>query len=79
MSEKKILITGSQGFIGSNLLKILLPENKIVGINNKPDTKNKNYKSISKDIAKISLRDVPEHLDGIIHLAAITDVNYCNK
>ena len=79
MLKKKILITGSQGFIGSNLLRLLLPENRIIGINNKSDTKRKNYTPITKDIRKTSSRDIKGHIDGIIHLAAITDVDFCNK
>ena len=39
---KKILITGSTGFIGSNLLKDLYPENKIfIILRNKSKNKKK--------------------------------------
>lgn len=77
MIDKKILITGSQGFIGSHLLKVLLPQNKVIGINKTRDLKKRNYKPIIKDILK--LNDVKESFRAIIHLAAITDVEFCNK
>jgi len=79
MHRKKILITGSQGFIGSHLLEKFLPNNKIIGVNIKTHTKTKNYKSLRKDIVKLNSKDISEPLDGIIHLAAISDVDFCNN
>lgn len=80
MIEKKILVTGSQGFIGSHLLKELINmNNKIIGINIKLDKKTKNYLPLKKDILKIRTNEIPYNLDGIVHLAAITDVEFCNK
>jgi len=80
MEQKKtILVTGSNGFIGSHLLKILLKKYKIIGINDIQDTKTKNYFPLKKNIAKLSINEISEKLSGVIHLAAITDVNLCNK
>ncbi len=79
MGSKKILITGSQGFIGSHILRYLLPKNKIIGVNIMLDKKVQNYLPFKKDILKLSSSDVSGKLNAIIHLAAITDVNFCNK
>lgn len=79
MKSKKILITGSQGFIGSHLLRELLPENEIIGLNISKDFKTKNYKPRIKNIVKLKHDDVKESLDGIIHLAALTNVEFCNN
>ncbi|MDE2590239.1 MAG: GDP-mannose 4,6-dehydratase [Patescibacteria group bacterium] len=79
-SDKSIiLVTGSQGFIGSNLLESLLPYNQIIGINKILDKKRANYIPIKKDILKLNPSEVSGSLFGVIHLAAITDVEYCNN
>ena len=72
---EKILITGSTGFIGTNLIKKLKINFKIIGISNKNKMKNNHIK---KDITKLSTKDIPRDISAIIHLAAITDVNYCD-
>jgi len=77
MKSNTILITGSQGFIGSHLLREFLPENEVIGLNIKKDFKTKNYKPRKKNIVK--LNDIKESLDGIIHLAALTDVKFCDN
>lgn len=79
MKNEKILITGSQGFIGTALTQNISIENSIIGINNKADQNKKNYKSIKKNIETMSINDIPDKIDGIIHLAAVTDVNFCDK
>jgi len=78
-NKKTILVTGSNGFIGSHLLKILLKKYKVIGINHTQDTKTKNYFPLRKDITKLSINEISEKLSGVIHLAAITDVDLCNK
>jgi GDP-4-dehydro-6-deoxy-D-mannose reductase len=72
---EKILITGSTGFIGTTLIKKLKLNFKIIGISNKKKIKNDHIK---KDITKISIKDIPRDIVTIIHLAAITDVSYCD-
>jgi len=73
---KKILITGSTGFIGSNLLKDLYPENKIfIILRNK--SKNKKKLKNYKNIKIISYREFDElnkklkklTIDIVIHCA----------
>lgn len=63
----KILITGSEGFIGSHLVPILKEnKNKIAGIDLKLD---------GRDIFDLESEDVIKWADVVIHLAAITSVN----
>jgi len=54
MINKKILVTGSRGFIGSHLLDELLPKNKIIGLNISSDKKNKKLFSNKKEYFKIN-------------------------
>ena len=77
--KKSILVTGSQGFIGSNLLNGLLPEYSIIGLNKVLDKKRKNYHPIKYDISKLSEKSNIGKFSSIIHFAAITDVKYCEK
>jgi len=55
----------------SNKLNILGISNKIVS--------NSEITQIKKDIKNISTKDIPKEISCIIHLAALTDVNYCNN
>lgn len=79
MKNKNILITGAQGFIGSNLLVELLPKYNIIGTSLTSGKKFKNYNPLRKNILKLESRDISQKTHGIIHLAAITDVEFCNK
>lgn len=72
----KILITGSNGFIGKNLVDKLLPQNyKILGVDNEftsitsPKQKTK-YTLLHKHIADINNDDL-NNVDVLIHLAAV--------
>jgi len=71
MIGKQILVTGSQGFIGSHLLNQLLPKNKIIGVNITLDKKTQNYLPLKKDVQKITSKDISGTLSHIVHLAAI--------
>lgn len=75
---KKILVTGHTGFLGSHLVKQLSKKYKILGISNQTP-ENPLIKQIKKDIRKVKLNDIPNDISYIIHLAAITDVQYCQK
>lgn len=79
ISDRKILVTGSQGFIGSHLLTELITKNKIIGVNVTLDKRIKNYIPLKKDIIKLTTGNVLGKLYGIVHLAAITDIDFCNK
>ena len=75
---KNIVITGHNGFLGSNLLsKLILKKSKILGIS-KTIKKNDSIKQIKRNILDIKDSDIPKN-SCIIHLAAITDVVYCEK
>lgn len=73
-----ILITGSSGFIGSNLIDLLKSRNKIIGISNKNQKSEKNIIHKKIDLMKNDFKVNPK-ISGIVHLAALTDVAYCNN
>ena len=73
---KKILITGSSGFIGKNLVDNLLSEYEIVGLSKKGEKSKINR--ITKDINEITSKDF-KNIFCVIHLAAITDPKICEN
>ncbi len=75
---KQIIITGHNGFLGSNiLLKLVSEKYAITGIS-KTIKKNNSIKQIKRNILDIKDSDISKN-SSIIHLAAITDVAYCEK
>ena len=78
MLMKQIVITGHNGFLGSNLLLKLISEKyDITGIS-KTIKKNNLIKQIKRNILDIKESDIVKN-SCIIHLAAITNVAYCEK
>lgn len=75
---EKILVTGYSGFIGRKLIKKLAKKYKIVGVSNVKNSIPYVIK-IRKDIRKLSPNDLPKDISYIIHLAAISDVSYCQQ
>ena len=74
----KILITGHEGFVGSNLVSILDPKKyQITGLS-RILQKDANIVQIKKDILRINDSDAAKN-SIIIHLAAITDIKYCEQ
>jgi len=73
---KTIIISGHDGFIGS-ALTTKLKEFKIIGISNR-NKSTKNTISLKKNICNIKDGDITKSFQTLIHLAAISDVKYCN-
>ncbi len=85
IENKKILITGGAGFIGSNLIeKFILQNNKIVCIDNlstgkikniEPFQKNDNFKFVNGDISDFKTCDnVMKDIEIVFHQAALGSV-----
>lgn len=90
MQNKKILITGGLGFIGSTLTKKLLEENEIVVLDNlaRPNPfcekilpSHKNLTILNVDVAEEKIQDrIPdEDFDYIVHAAAIAGIYSVGK
>ena len=76
---KEILVTGSSGFIGNYLVPQLLNQNyKVFGISKRKQKSFKNFVSSSMDISKINNSKLQNNFSKIIHMAALSDVDYCN-
>src|SRR5690349_5481507 len=86
----KVLVTGGLGFIGSNLIRLILAERPDWGVvnldlvtyaanpANVADVESSRYKHVCGDIADRKLVDRlfrSEHLDAIVHCAAETHVD----
>lgn len=74
---EEILITGSTGFIGNHLIPELSKNHKIMGISKNKKKSYKNFVSRSMDITKSNF-SLQNHFGKIIHMAAVSDITYCN-
>jgi len=77
--KKKILITGSSGFIGSHLLPSLMKSYNVIGVSKFFVGNEPKYSKIKCDISSTKFSGISTKIDGVIHLAAITDVQFCEK
>ncbi|MEM7656567.1 MAG: NAD-dependent epimerase/dehydratase family protein [Bacteroidota bacterium] len=89
MDQKKVLVTGVAGFLGSNLLTKLLHEgHTVVGIDNlsrgrmvniQDHVENDAFSFLEKDIMhEETFADLAEDFDVIVHLAAFKIPRYGN-
>ena len=82
MNDKKILITGGLGFIGSYIADELIDENEVLIIDNKSTGKVENLQNINhenltlieKDLNDVDLDDILTDVDYVFHLAAMASV-----
>ncbi|EGG41246.1 nucleoside-diphosphate-sugar epimerase [Candidatus Nitrosarchaeum limnium SFB1] len=76
---REILVTGSSGFIGNYLVHQLLNQNyKVFGISKRKQKSFENFISHSVDISKVTNSKLRNNFSKIIHMAALSDVDYCN-
>ncbi len=74
----KILITGSEGFIGSHLVEDLIRKKfKVIGLSIRQSKVVDGITQMRGDIKKIS--SIPSDVACIVHLAALTDLDYCQR
>ncbi len=82
MNDKKILITGGLGFIGSYIADELIDGNEVLIIDNKSTGKvenlqninHKNLTLIEKDLNDADLDELLSDVDYVFHLAAMASV-----
>jgi len=80
MENKKILILGSSGFLGSHLVKFLLKNNEVVQFDvNPPPPKNTGSEFIKGSILdKTLVTSAMKDVDVVYHFAAMTDIDIVN-
>ena len=73
-----VLVTGFNGFIGYHLIPKLVQQYNVIGLSTSKNSQLK-IPQIKTDITKIDKKSLPSKISKIIHLAAISDVDFCQK
>ena len=81
MKNKKILIIGSSGFLGTHLVKALYSKNEVTQFDiNPPNHDLENIKYIYGSILDKTLIEIAvKNVDIVYHFAAMTDIDIVNK
>jgi len=73
----RILITGVGGFIGRHLAEALKKKYEVLGLDSRAVTKD--YETLVYDLASTKPLKINKKIDIVVHLAALTDQNFCEK
>jgi len=81
MENKKILILGSSGFLGSHLVKFLLKNNEVVQFDMNPPPQNIADSEFIKGsiLDKTLVTSAMKDVDIVYHFAAMTDIDIVNE
>jgi len=82
MKDKRIVVTGGLGFIGSNLVEELVEDNEVIIIDdissgkleNIEHLKMENLNLIKRNITELDLKNIFEEVDYVFHEAALISV-----
>jgi len=83
LNNKKVIVTGGMGFIGSHLTERLLEDNEVTVIDNEATSKmeniehlldHKNLTLVKGSIVDLNLTEIFQGKDYVFHLAAIPSV-----
>ena len=75
---KTVLVTGFNGFIGSHLIPELIRNYDVIGFSHSKNSQSK-ITQIKGNITKIDENIIRSKISTIIHLSAVSDVDYCQK